>query len=217
MDFATARRNMVESQVRANKVTDERILQRMTALPREQFVPKARRQLAYIDEDLDLGTGRCLMEPCTLARLLQAAAVEPDDVALVIGCTSGYSAALLAGLAATVFAVEADEAMAADVGSVLTELAIDNIVVETRPHAEGWPEQGPYDVILIDGAVPEVPKGLLEQLSDGGRLVCVVQQPGSVGRATLFGKRFGAVSHRVLFDATISPCPGFEQKTGFVF
>jgi len=217
MDFDVARRNMVESQVRTNKVTDQRVLDRMKTLPRELFVPKPRRALAYVDDCLPIGDGRFLMEPCALARLLQGAALRPTDVALVIGCGTGYAAALIAGMAATVFAIDSDPKLIEEAGAILTELAIDNVVVETRPHREGWPEQGPFDVILIDGEVPEVPPAILDQLAEGGRLVTIVQESDTVGRAVLYGKRFDTVSHCVLFDASVGPCPGFEQKTGFVF
>ncbi len=217
MDFATARQNMVESQVRTNKVTDQRVLDSMKTLPRELFVPKARRPLAYVDECLSIGDGRYLMEPCALARLLQSAALQPTDVALVIGCGTGYSAALIAGMTATVFAMDADPEMTAEASTILAELAIDNVVVETRAHRGGWPEQGPFDVILIDGAVPEVPAALLEQLAEGGRLVSILQEGEAVGRGVLYGKRSGSVSHCTLFDALVGPCPGFEQKAGFVF
>ena len=217
MDFETARRNMVESQVRTNKVTDLRVLDRMKTLPRELFVPKSMRSLAYCDECLSIGDGRYLMEPCALARLLQSAALQPSDVALVIGCGTGYSAALLSGMAATVFAIDSDPKLTAEATEVLADLSIDNVVVETRSHRDGWPEQGLFDVILIDGAVPEVPATILDQLAEGGRLVTIVQEGEAVGRGVLYGKRFGSVSHCALFDALVGPCPGFEQKAGFVF
>jgi len=217
MDFAVARRNMVESQVRTNKVTDQRVLDRMGSLPRELFVPKSRRTLAYMDECLQIGEGRYLMEPCALARLLQGAALQESDVALVIGCGTGYSAALMAGMAATVFGIDSDPELVAEAGTILSELAIDNVVIEARQHRDGWAEQGPYDVILIDGEVPEVPQSILDQLGEGGRLLAIVREDVAVARAMLYGKRFGSVSHCVLFDAKVGPCPGFEQKTGFVF
>jgi len=217
MDFAVARRNMVESQVRTNKVTDQRVLDRMRTLPRELFVPKASQTRAYVDECVPLGDGRFLMEPCALARLLQGAGLQPTDVALVIGCGTGYAAALIAGMVATVFAIDSDPKMVEEAGAIMAELAIDNVVVETRAHGDGWPEQGPFDVIVIDGEVPEIPPAILSQLAEGGRLVAIRQENDTVGRAMLYGKRFDTVSHCVLFDASVGPCPGFEQKTGFVF
>jgi len=217
MDYAAARRNMVESQVRTNKVTDRGILDAMLTLPRESFVPKASQSLAYVDEDIAVAPGRYLMEPFVLGRLLQAAALQPSDVALVVGCSTGYAAAVVAQLSATVLAIESDADLASEAMRILAEQSIDNVVVEVADHTKGWPEQGPYDVILIDGAVADVPAAILDQLGEGGRLVTVVKQPEMVGRATLYGKRGGTVSHRALFDAAVNMVPGFEKEAGFVF
>ncbi|MDP6389954.1 MAG: protein-L-isoaspartate O-methyltransferase [Alphaproteobacteria bacterium] len=208
---------MVESQLRTNKVTHPDLLAAMGSLPRELFVPEARQNNAYIDEDIEFGNGRCVMEPAVLARLVQAASVGPKDIALVIGCGAGYSVAVLASLAAAVFALESDTDLAKRAGDLLTELSLDNAVVVEGPLTAGWAKEGPYDVILMDGAVAEVPEEILNQLAEGGRLVAVVDAQKGVGHATLIGKRGGVNSHLTLFDAAIPTLPEFRAKAEFVF
>jgi protein-L-isoaspartate(D-aspartate) O-methyltransferase len=217
MDFETARRNMVDSQLRTNKITDPRILAAMGGLPREAFLPESKRGIAYIDEDIEFGNGRFLMEPAVIGRLMQEISPEPDDVGLVVGCGTGYSAAVLAKLVDAVFALESDAALAAQASKLFTELSLDNIVVVEGPLADGWPDQGPYDVILVDGAVSEMPQALIRQLAEGGRLAGIVKSERAVGRATLFGKRGGAVSGRTLFDAAVPFIPELRSRPEFVF
>ena len=216
-DFAAARANMVECQVRPNKVTDSRLLAAMASVPRERFVPEGLVGHAYVDDDIAVAPGRYLMEPMVLARLLQAAAIEPGDVVLDIGCATGYSTAILARLAATVVALESDEALAETAIELLTGLDADNSAVVVGEHAAGYAAQAPYDVIVLEGAVEQVPEALGEQLVEGGRLVAVVTGGGRVGKATLMLRVRGALSGRVLFDAAVSPLPGFAVERGFVF
>jgi protein-L-isoaspartate(D-aspartate) O-methyltransferase len=217
MDFAVARRNMVACQIRPNRVTDERVLAAMGDLPRERFVPKARQTIAYIDEDIEIAPGRFLMEPVTAARLVDTAAIGEDDNALVIAPATGYLAAVAGRLAGSVFALEQDGELAQRMSALVTDMALDNIVIVEGPHRDGWSKESPYDVVLIDGCVPEVPDALCDQLAEGGRLVAVIGEPGKVGRLTLYGKRNGVVSHRTLADAMVQPAPGFERAAGFVF
>lgn len=216
MSFAAARHNMVESQLRTNRVTDEAILAAFDTVPRELFVPAPMRSIAYVDEDLEVAPGRAMMEPMVLARLLQAADIRPEDVALAIGCGSGYCCAILARIANTVVAIESDSELVHRAGRILSDLSIDNVVFVEGHLAEGNPDQAPYDVILIDGAVEQVPDGIQRQLAEGGRLVTVVQR-GSVGRATLMTRRGGVVSSRVLFDAAVPMLAEFAVEPGFVF
>ncbi len=215
MNFAAARRNMVESQLRTNRVTDERLLAAFEAVPRELFLPEPMRSIAYVDDDLEVAPGRWMMEPMVLARLLQAAEIRPTDVALSIGCGTGYCCAILARVANTVVAVESDGGLARRAGRILSELSIDNVVFVEGRLAEGNPSQAPYDVILIDGAVKTVPEEIQRQLAEGGRLVTVVR--GTVGRATLMTRRGNTVSSRVLFDAAVPVLPDFALEPGFVF
>lgn len=216
MDYAAARHNMVESQIRTNKVTDSLVVQAMEVIPREMFVPKHMRGIAYVDDDLDLGNGRYLMEPMVLARLLQAAAVEEDDVALVVGCGTGYSAAVLSRMCSTVVALESDPDFNARASAILRELGIDNAAVISGDLTRGCPEQGRYNVILIDGAVEFVPQDLLNQLADGGRLVAVVNERGQ-GVGTVYTRRGESWGHVPSFDANIPLLPGFVRPPKFAF
>lgn len=215
--YEIARENMVEGQIRPNKVTDPDIIEAMMELPREKFVPENLSGIAYVDEDISLGNGRYLGEPVVLARLIQEAGVQSGDVVLDIGGATGYSSALLGRLAATVVAVEQDKELAAVAEKTLQELDITNVAVLVGKHAEGCPGQGPFNVILINGSVAEVPREITDQLADGGRLVTVLSKNGRMGRAVVY-RRFGdTVSHRVLFDAATPQLPGFESQEGFQF
>ncbi len=217
VDFAAARLNMVESQLRTNKVTDLRLLDAFENLPRELFVPEPLRGIAYVDQDVTLGRGRFVMEPRVLARLLQAAQPGPEDMALDLGCGSGYATAILSRLVATVVALEDDAALAAAANRTLSELEIDNAVVVEGRLAEGYPKQAPYNVILLGGAVAEIPAAIADQLAEGGRLVAVVSAGPGLGRATLMRRDGGVISSRVLYDAALPMLPGFEAQPGFVF
>jgi protein-L-isoaspartate(D-aspartate) O-methyltransferase len=217
MDFAAARHNMVEGQIRTNKVTEPALLDALASLPREQFVPAERRSAAYIDEDLRISGERYMMEPMVLARLLQAAEVTRTDVALDVGCGTGYATAVLARLAATAIGLESDGALARTARDTLKRLAIANAVVVEGNLADGCARLGPYDVILVNGAVAEFPPALLDQLAEGGRLVGV-RRPGSgPGEAVLMLKRHGAVAGRTLFEAANPYLAGFAPKPRFVF
>jgi protein-L-isoaspartate(D-aspartate) O-methyltransferase len=218
MDFAAARRNMIDCQVLPNRVTDDRVIDAMAELPREVFVPQEKQTIAYVDEALSVGGGRYLMEPMITARLLQTARIGPEDVVLCIGCGTGYAAALLSKLANTVVVVESDKALAKQAEETLSKLGIDTVAVIGGKMANGYPKQAPYDVIFFDGAVPSVPEKIEKQLADGGRLVAVCSEPGSaIGRAVL-ATRFGdVVSQRDLFDAGTPELPGFELEEAFTF
>lgn len=216
-DFAAARHNMVEGQIRTNKVTDPALIDALSSLPREQFVPAERRSVAYMDEDLRIGGDRHLLEPMILARLLQEAEPTKTDVALDIGCATGYATAVLARLTATAIGLESDPALARQAGETLSRLAVDNGIVVEGPLADGYPKHGPYDVILIDGAVGDVPRAILDQLAEGGRLVTIRRRGPAMGEAVLYLKRHGAVAARPLFDAAAAYLPGFAPRAGFVF
>ncbi len=177
MDYAAARLNMVESQVRPNRVTDTRIVMAMLDLPRENFVPKPLRGVAYVDEDVHIGEGRYLMEPMVLARLIQAAGIELDDVVLEIGTGTGYGAAVLSRLAGKVIALESDAALANSAAQTLGALGITNVSVVDGTPIQGYPRQGPYDVILLGGGVEYIPPAIADQLGEGGRLLAVVVPP----------------------------------------
>jgi protein-L-isoaspartate(D-aspartate) O-methyltransferase len=221
-DFTLQRENMVESQVRPSDVTDRRIPRAMKAVPREVFVPAARRSLAYLDIDLAVdGSGqpptpRAILAPRTFAKLLQLAAVEPTDVALDIGCATGYSAAILGQLAQKVVALESDAALVHEAAKALAMLKADNVMVVEGNLTAGYPAQGPFDVIVVEGAVARVPDALLGQLKDGGRLVAIFSD-GRTGRAAVWQRAGETISERDGFDAVAPYLPGFEPIRGFVF
>lgn len=216
MDFAAARRKMVASQVRTNRVTDPLVSSAMEAVPREYFVPAERRSVAYLDEDQPLGNGRYIMEPMALGRLLQLADVEPGDKALVVAAGTGYSAAVLARMAESVVVLENDTSFADKASKIMTELVIPNVTVVRGDLASGVPAKAPFDVILIDGAVNEIPMALKQQLRDGGRLVAVVRS-GPVGRATLVTRIGDAWGSRTDFDLIMAYLPEFAPQPKFVF
>ena len=217
MDFALARRNMVESQLRTNKVTGTKLLQALHRIPRERFVPNAKRHRSYFDESIEVAKNRWLMPPMPLARLIQESYPQDTDNVMVIGAGMGYSSALYGALTRSVFAVENDPDLVEEMGGALTDLALDNVVAVEASLADGYPKEGPYDIILMTGMIEYAPQTLLDQLNEGGRLMAVVGAPGDIGRATLFGKKNGMTSTRVLFDATIKPLPGFARTPAFVF
>jgi protein-L-isoaspartate(D-aspartate) O-methyltransferase len=217
-DYAAARHNMVESQVRTNRVTDAALLAAMEELPREQFVPGERRAIAYVDEDIEIAPGRFLMEPMVLARLLQVAEVEPEAIALDIGCGTGYSTAVLARLCQTVVGIEADPALATRATETLTTLGIDNALVVEGGLTEGYPKQAPYDVILFSGAIAAVPDTIARQLAPGGRAVAVIAAGGrAMGQAHVFTRVGDVLSARPIFDAATPLLPDYAPEEHFVF
>ncbi len=213
---ATALSHMIDCQLRPNEVNDERVIDAISAIPRDLFVPKAKRSVAYVDEDIEVGEGRFLLEPRVFARLLMAADVQPSDIVLDIGCATGYSSAVLAQLAEAVVAVEENETLANQAEKKLAEQDVMNVAVVSCTMCDGVAKQGPYDVIFIQGAVAEIPKALIKQIKVGGRLVCVKLE-GGVGRAHIVRKTEEGVSGQNLFDANVMTLPGFEKQQGFVF
>jgi protein-L-isoaspartate(D-aspartate) O-methyltransferase len=225
-DFAQQRLTMVESQLRPNEVTDRRILAAMATLPRERFVPTRLSLLAYMDESIEVfpanegAPARFLLPPMPLARLVQLASVEPEDKVLDVGCATGYSTALLASLAKSVVGLEPEPELAEAACSNLRALGIANASIVEGPLARGWAKEGPYDVILLNGSVQEIPQALLDQLQEGGRLVALLSSSASSvrpGRAYLFVKIDGEASGLPHFDAGARPLPGFSPAPAFAF
>ncbi|WP_430475500.1 protein-L-isoaspartate O-methyltransferase family protein [Thalassospira lucentensis] len=217
MDYQIARHNMVENQVRTNKVTDPLVIAAMEEVPREQFLPEGKRGIAYVDEDIAVGGGRFAMEPMVIARLMQCAEIAETDVALVIGAGFGYGSALISRVAETVVSVESDKEMAAAAEVTFQNNNYDNVIVVESDLAAGYAKQAPYNVIVFDGAVAEVPAGILDQVAEGGRLLAVVREAGKVGIARLYERENGVIGYRDLFDANIPYLPGFEPADSFVF
>lgn len=217
MDFALARRNMVESQLRTNKVTAPEVLDALHSIPRERFMPTSRRAHAYVDEHVEIAKDRWMMPPMPMARLIHDAWPQAQDNALVVGAGMGYSAAVLGRLCRSVFALESDADLVKAMGEALTELAQDNVVAVEGPLNQGYAKEGPYNVIILGGAVDEVPDSLIDQLAEGGRLMAIVNGDDGIGRAVLYGKRNGVTTPRTLFDATVKSLPGFQKTASFVF
>ena len=216
-DFINARANMVDCQLRPNCVTDPDLLDSFLSVPRERFVSPGQEALAYADRCLDTSAGRAMMPPMFLGKVLQECAVSPDDVILVAACGRGYSCAVLSRMAATVVGLEADTALVAEANAILSDLAADNAAVVERDIATGLMDQGPYDVIVLEGGICSAPDIFIDQLSSGGRLAVFERLNDGTGQAVLYLKSGSTVSRRVLFDALLPVLPGFEAKSGFVF
>ncbi|MDD3446123.1 MAG: protein-L-isoaspartate O-methyltransferase [Zavarzinia sp.] len=215
-DFAALRRMMLDSQIKPNKVTDVRIHDALMAVPRENFVPAALKPVAYVDEDLSLGGGRYLVEPRVFARMLQESGVTAQDKVLDLGAGTGYTSAVLGHLAGSVNAIEPDAALAAQAKAAIADLGLGNVTVLDGALAAGHAAGAPYDVILIEASVSEVPAALFAQLAEGGRLIAVLRN-GPMGVATLYTKSLGIIGSRPLFDAATPVMPGFERPAAFVF
>jgi protein-L-isoaspartate(D-aspartate) O-methyltransferase len=219
-DFSIARQKMVDGQVRPSDVTDIGIIDAMLAVPREAFVPPAQSALAYLDLDLDVGEGapakRFLIKPVVTAKMLQAAEIKPTDKVLVVGCATGYAAAVVAKLAGQVTATESDPSLAAKASEVLAQLGFGNVTVRTTEAAEGDAANAPYDVIMLNGATEVAPDRLYRQLKEGGRLVGVFATMVPP-RATIVTRSHGDFGSRALFDATIPVLPGLGRLPAFVF
>lgn len=221
-DFSTARRMMVDGQIRTSDVTDPRIISAFLNVPRERFVAPSMSALAYLDIDVPVADGaagvstRRMLKPMVLAKLIQAAAIEETDRVLIVGCATGYSAAILASLAGSVVALEEDSALADQALTTLSVLGLSNVEVVRGPLPAGWPTGAPYDAILIEGAVEAMPDSFRAQLKEGGRLVCVRgRRPPA--KASLYRLIEGELSGRPIFDATAPLLPGFAEKPAFVF
>ncbi len=220
-DFEQLRIKMVDGQLRTTDVTNLPILEAFLSVPREAFVPARLKELAYIDEDVDITppdgeARRFLMEPSPLAKLIQLADIETGDVVLDVGTGTGYAAAILSQLAGSVIALESDAALAAQASERLSELGCDNVAVVEGALVAGYPSEAPYDVILVAGAVDRVPDTLFEQMKDGGRLV-TVEGHGNAGVARLYLKQGDHVSGRWAFNAAVKPLPGFQAEPAFEF
>jgi protein-L-isoaspartate(D-aspartate) O-methyltransferase len=221
LDYAQARRLMVDCQLRTFDVTDIALLDAFDAVPRERFMPADRQDFAYIDQPQAIGTEegetRFMPSPMVLARLIQALALKPGHRVLEVGTGLGYGAALLHRLGVEVVALESLPGLAAAARERLAQSGLgDGVTVEVGPLEKGAAGHAPYDAILINGQVEQRPQALLEQLADGGRLACV-QGQGRPAKATLWVRSGDAFGSRPLFDATLPPLRAFAVETGFAF
>lgn len=215
-DYAAARRAMVDCQVRPSDVTRYSIIEAMLWAPRERFVPKALREVAYSDGEIALGHGRVLMAPRTFAKMLEAAAIGRDALVLDLAPGTGYSTAVISRLAEAVVAVEPEEEFAAEAQQAFDELEVLNAAITVGAPPEGDPAHGPYDVIFINGAVERLPEALTAQLKDGGRLVAIFGN-GGIGQCRVVVRSGATLSDRSVFDASAPIVPGFEKEEAFAF
>ncbi len=217
IDYAAARLNMIEGQLRTNGVTDPALLEALLAVPRERFVPEALRGVAYVDDDVPLGNGRYLMQPLVLARLIMLAEVGVGARVLSVGAGPGYDAAVVARLALSVVALESDPTLAATVRRLLAELGQSNASVVEGPLAQGHAAGAPYDAILFGGAISQVPDAIARQLGKSGRIAAVVRTEGRVPQVTVMTRVGETLSRRPVFDAGTPALPGFASEPAFVF
>ncbi|WP_299842187.1 protein-L-isoaspartate O-methyltransferase [uncultured Roseovarius sp.] len=215
-DYAERRTMMVDTQIRPSDVTKFPIIDAMLSVPREAFVPRNLREAAYVGENIDLGGGRVMLEPRTLAKMLDALEIRSDELVLDIGSALGYSSAVMARMAEAVVAVEENAEMISDAQGLLAENGADNVILHEGALTAGAAEHGPYDVITLQGAVEHLPDGLNDQLKDGGRIGCLFME-GALGVVRIGYKIDGKINWRFSFNAGAPVIPGFERHAAFTF
>lgn len=213
-DFAARRHVMVDTQIRPSDVTKYPIIDAMLDVPREVFVPEAQRDAAYAGRNLPLGDGRVMLEPRTLAKILEAMALTHDDLVLDVGAATGYSSAVIARMAQAVVALEEDETMAGDAPALLAEVGADNVIVHVGELAAGAAEHGPFDAIIVEGGVEELPEAFEAQLKEGGRIACIFMD-GPLGVVRIGLKTPAGLSWRFEFNAGAPVLPGFARERAF--
>lgn len=215
-DFAMRRTMMVDTQIRPSDVTKYPIIEALLSVPREMFVPTDKREVAYMGEHIDLGGNRVILDARTLAKMLDALDIQNDELVLDIGVGLGYSAAVIARMAEAVVAVEEEESLAETGQTNLVEAGADNVVMHVGPLTEGAAQHGPYDVIILEGAVAHLPEALTDQLKDGGRMAVLFGGESEQGQVRIGYKIDGRMNWRFAFDAGAPVLPGFEKHTAFV-
>lgn len=216
VDFALQRTNMVESQVRPSDITDRRIIRAMLDIARETYCPASSAATAYMDLDVKVNSTRSLTAVRVLAKLIQGLDLAETDHVLHVGAATGYASAILARLAAKITALEIDAGLAVALAKNIVDHNLKSVTPVIGPLAAGHAAGAPYDAILVDGSVVDVPQALIDQLRDGGRMVAVIGV-GRVGRITRWQRRSSAVDSRILGDAGAPPLPGFDKAATFVF
>ena len=215
-DAATARRHMVDGQIRTADVTNPNLIAAMQAVARELFVPPAMVDQAYRDGDVSLGQGRALLRPIVLGKLIQGADVRQGDRVLDIGCGTGYSAAVLAHMGAAVVALEENADLARQAEVALAKAGAGQVVVARGPLTAGWPAAAPYDLILLEGATEVAPDAVGRQLKPTGRLTAIFGR-GPAAKAMIYRLIEGHLVGRPIFDAAAPLLPGFAAPPAFVF
>lgn len=205
---------MVDTQIRPSDVTKFPIIDAMLSVAREDFVPSSKREAAYMGENLELGQGRVVLEPRTLAKMLDALDISGEEMVLDIGCAYGYSSAVTARMAEAVVAVEEDEGMAKEAQDALSAAGADNVIVHTGPLTEGAAQHGPYDVLMVQGGIEQLPQALEDQIKDGGRVACLFMD-GPLGEVRIGHKSDGRISWRMSFNAGAPVVQGFDRQDAF--
>jgi len=213
-DYTQARQHMVDCQIRPSDVTSRDVLAAFKTVARENFIPKAKKALAYGDAHIEMADGRAVIRPRDFSKMVQLADIAPSDIVLDIACGRGYSTAILAQLAETVVGLEDDEGRVSLANSALTEAGITNAAIIEGELKDGAKTHGPFNCIFVNGAVSEVPQAWFDQLTDGGRLIAVVKN-GSVGRCCIYTRSGETVGERVVFDASIPSLEGFDREQAF--
>ena len=213
-DFKARRKIMVDTQIRPSDVTKFPIINAFLSIPREKFVPDGKREAAYIGENFQIGQSRVILDPRTLAKLLEALDVQKDELVLDIGSGLGYSSAVISLIAEVVIAVEDDSGLASEAEEILSEIGSDNVVVQVGKLADGAPEHGPYDVIIFQGGVEAIPVSILKQLKNGGRLGAIFIEQG-LGTAKIGFKLNDKINWRYSFNASAPVLPGFFKQKDF--
>jgi len=214
-DYQTRRKTMVDTQIRPSDVTKFPIIEAFLSVPREKFVPDGKREAAYIGENFKIGQSRVILEPRTLAKLLDALDIRNDELVLDIGPGLGYSSAVISPMAEVVIAVEDDSSMANEAEEILTEVGADNVVIQIGKLEDGAPEHGPYDVIILQGGVEKIPSSILKQLKNGGRVGAIFVEEG-LGTAKIGFKLNDKINWRYSFNAAAPVLPGFFKQKDFV-
>ncbi len=216
--FTERRQTMIESQLRTNKVIDVALLHAFETVPKEEFIAPELRGLAYVDEDLMIGHGRFILEPMVFAKLIQALDLNSDDSILDIAAGCGYSTSILACLGQSVVGIEANQELAGTAQKNMQHHSIDNAVILHGEHTEGFEAEGPYDAIVIEGALAQVPEKILHQLSTKGKLVTILRQHrAGPGKAVMFRRAGDGFKHQILFDAQTPVLEEFNQSNAFIF
>ena len=213
-DFETRRKKMVDTQIRPSDVTKFPIIDAFLSIPREKFVPDGNREAAYIGENLQIGHNRVILDPRTLAKLLEALDVQQDELVLDVGTGLGYSSAIISQIAELVIAVEDDSTLNSEAEEILSEIGADNVVVQLGKLEDGAAEHGPYDVIILQGGVEEIPGSILKQLKNGGRVGAIFVEEG-LGTAKIGFKLKDKISWRYSFNASAPVLPGFFRQKDF--
>ena len=213
-DYKTRRKIMVDTQIRPSDVTKFPIIDAFLSVPREKFVPDGKREAAYLGENFQIGPSRIILEPRTLAKLLDALDIHNDELVLDVGSGLGYSSAVISLIAQVVIAVEDDSSLASEAAEILSEIGMDNVVVQVAKLEDGAPEHGPYDAIILQGGVEEIPTSILKQLKNGGRIGAIFIEKG-LGTAKIGFKLNNTITWRYSFNAAAPILQGFFKQKDF--